>query len=83
MVDRKTTPAVPESLRKMLADYSVAREKVLSDARQVTSELEADPRNVQIVERAVTVREALRACAQVGGDDAIMAALAALDRLLK
>jgi hypothetical protein len=83
MVDRKTTPAVPDSLRKMLQEYSVAREKVLADARQVTSELEANPRNVQILERAVTVREALKACAEVGGDDAIITTLTTLDRALK
>jgi hypothetical protein len=37
---------------------------------------------MQNLERAVTVREALRACSQVGGDDAIMAALATIDRIL-
>ncbi|MGZ3454329.1 MAG: hypothetical protein ACXVEF_32280 [Polyangiales bacterium] len=82
MAEKKTTPAVPESLRKMLSEYSVAREKVLADAREVTSELQRDPRNVQVAERALTVRAALQACADVGGDDAIMAALAVLDRML-
>jgi hypothetical protein len=82
MVEKKTTPAVPDSLRKMLSDYAAAREKVLAEARAISSELQRTPRNVELDGRAMTVRAALQACAEVGGDDAIMAALANLDRLL-
>jgi hypothetical protein len=82
MAEKKTTPAVPDSLRRMLEEYSLAREKGLAETREVAARWHAAPRDTRNRERAMSVREALHSCATIGGDDAISAAIATLDRIL-